>query len=177
MYSLASSVLRYIWYIFIPYFCRFRQKTAVSYVASFRCRPAFHGYCPTFLTAISYGFELFLASTWFSVWPFPTTKDGFEFCSNNFLHNKPYRAAGTRRVESCDFTVLIGDPWFFFFALFWLASRVEWERWPLYLLCPTCRLRRLTFWGLIYLFIFPFISLLIFHNIYPSLCQLDQYGC
>ena len=34
MYSLASYVLRYMIYIFIPYFCRFRQKTAVSILYS-----------------------------------------------------------------------------------------------------------------------------------------------
>ena len=44
--------------------------------------------------------------------------------------NTPRPSRGTR-IESCDFIVLIGDPKFFLFVLFCLASRVEWERWTL----------------------------------------------
>ena len=45
-------------------------------------------------------------------------------------HNTPRPSRGTR-IESCNFIVLIGDPWFFLFVLLCLASRVEWERWTL----------------------------------------------
>ena len=41
--------------------------------------------------------------------------------------NTPRPSRGTR-IESCDFIVLIGDPSFFLFVSFCLASRVEWER-------------------------------------------------
>ena len=45
--------------------------------------------------------------------------------------NTPRPSRGTR-IESCDFfMILIGDPLFFLFVLFCLASRVEWERWAL----------------------------------------------
>ena len=44
-------------------------------------------------------------------------------CSRTFEHART-------RIESCDFIVLIGDPRFFF-ILFCLALRVEWERWAL----------------------------------------------
>ena len=92
----------------------------------------------------------------------------------------------------------------FYFALLGLARRVG-AMGSIYLLCPTCRLRRLTVWGLIFLF-FPTIALVltflfflflffIFHNtvLYVPVLgsyliayechhgrrsrHLDQYGC
>ena len=54
---------------------------------------------------------------------FPSWSDGLYFLFGVFLS----------WIESCDFLVLIGDPSFFLFVLFCLASRVERERWTIIL--------------------------------------------
>ena len=53
-------------------------------------------------------------------------------CKPGGEYTPAYNSRGTR-IESCDFIVLIGDPWFLLFVLFCLAWRVEWERWALYI--------------------------------------------
>ena len=69
--------------------------------------------------------------------------------------NTPPR--GTR-IESCDFIVLIGDPWFFLFVSFCLASRVEWEWWALsisfvwHVACDVWLPGALFFWGVLFYF-------------------------
>ena len=62
------------------------------------------------------------------------------------------------RIESCDFIVLIGDPWFFLFVSFCLASRVEWERRALsisfvwHVACDVWLSGDLFFWGFYFIF-------------------------
>ena len=72
--------------------------------------------------------------------------------------NTPRPGRGTR-IESCDFIVLISDPFdsscLFNFA--WPRVSSGSDGLYLYLLCLTCRLRRLTVWSLIFLGGFIFI--------------------
>ena len=90
--------------------------------------------------------------------------------------NERRPSRGTR-IESCDFIVLIGDPFLVCFILLGLACRVG-AMGSIYLLCLTCRLRRLTVWSLLFLGVFPNYGVcvdfsgslyfaLIFHNMYP----------
>ena len=71
--------------------------------------------------------------------------------------NTPRPSRGTR-IESCDFIVLIGDPWFFLFVSFCLASRVEWERRALsisfvwHVACDVWLSGDLFFWGFYFIF-------------------------
>ena len=71
--------------------------------------------------------------------------------------NTPRPSRGTR-IESCDFIVLIGDPWFFLFVSFCLASRVEWERRALsisfvwHVACDVWLSGDFFFWGFYFIF-------------------------